>query len=60
MNALGLRYAIYAPLVGLNAPAEITGAELLGPQGDGTVRMKVNTVDPAGKPRVYTVTIEED
>lgn len=60
MTPLGLRYKIFMGLTRLPADSGYVGAELLGPQDDGTVRMKVNTVDPMGEPRVYTVTIQED
>lgn len=62
MNALELRYKLRVGLTGLlNDPSSgFKRTELLGPQDDGTVRMKVHTVDPMGEPRVYTVTIKED
>lgn len=62
MNALELRYALRIGLTGLlNDPSSgFVGTELLGPQDDGTVRMKVATTDPMGKARTYTVTIKED
>ena len=62
MNALELRYALRSGLTALlNDPKSgYVGAELLGPQGDGTVRMRVVTTDPMGAERVYMVTIEED
>lgn len=62
MNALELRYKLRIGLTGLlNDPSSgFKRTELLGPQSDGTVRMKVHTVGPMGEARIYTVTIKED
>jgi hypothetical protein len=61
MNLLELRYKISIGLTGLlNDPASgFTGTELLGPQNDGTVRMKVFTTDPMAAPRTFEVSIVE-
>lgn len=62
MNALELRFKLATGLTGLlNDPnSGFRKYELLGPQGDGTVRFKVHTTDPMGEARTYTVTIQED
>lgn len=60
MNPLELRYEIYRPLTGLSRNSQIKDAELINPVPGEPVKIRVRTVDPTGKPRVYTVSISED
>ncbi|WP_436739953.1 hypothetical protein [Streptomyces sp. BBFR102] len=60
MNALEVRYQLYAFLSGLARPASIVSAELIPPTPGEPVEIKVVTKDPMGDERFYSVSVREE
>jgi hypothetical protein len=61
MNPLELRYEIFKKLVDLSDERdEIKSPEMVSPVPGEPVSIRLETTDPSGRARTFTVTISED